>query len=133
MSVQLPEGLEGGAYLARPEILALHAANDNDPQFYTGCAQIHLESTGNLVPESTVSIPGYVKLGEPSTSFNIYNSDAKDYEMPGPKVARLSPSGTASAASADTAQTEGLKPAGCLAENANWCGKEVPDYDTEKG
>ncbi|KAJ8107866.1 hypothetical protein OPT61_g8570 [Boeremia exigua] len=60
LNVKLPAGLEGGNYLARPEILALHAANDNDPQFYTGCAQIFLESDGNLVPESTVSIPGYV-------------------------------------------------------------------------
>lgn len=133
LNVQLPTGLEGGNYLARPELLALHAANDNDPQFYTGCAQIFLESDGNLVPESTVSIPGYVDYGQPGTSFDIYNNDASTYEMPGPKVATLTPNPAAFASSGQTTQTEGQKPAGCLVENANWCGVEVSDYTTEKG
>lgn len=124
--------MEGSNYLVRPEILALHAATDNDPQFYTGCAQIFLKSTGNLVPESTVSIPGYVDYGEPSTSFDIYNKDASTYQLPGPKIAKLVASGAATAAESQT-QTEGKKPAGCLTENANWCGTEVSDYTTEKG
>lgn len=133
LNVKLPAGLEGGNYLARPELLALHAANDNDPQFYTGCAQIFLESDGNLVPESTVSIPGYVDYGEPSTSFDIYNKDASTYELPGPKLAKLTANSAQTASSGQTTQTEGQKPAGCLAENANWCGTEVSDYTTEKG
>jgi hypothetical protein len=53
--------------------------------------------------------------------------------MPGPKVAKLTPNAAASASSGQTTQSEGLKPAGCLAENGNWCGKEVSDYSTEKG
>ncbi|KAJ4334303.1 hypothetical protein N0V87_006955 [Didymella glomerata] len=133
LNVKLPAGLEGGNYLARPELLALHAANDNDPQFYTGCAQIFLKSDGNLVPESTVSIPGYVDYGQPSTSFDIYNKDASTYELPGPKLAKLTANAAQTASTGQTTQTEGQKPAGCLAENANWCGKEVSDYTTEKG
>ncbi|KAF1924311.1 lytic polysaccharide monooxygenase [Didymella exigua CBS 183.55] len=133
LNVKLPAGLEGGNYLARPELLALHAAKDNDPQFYTGCAQIFLESDGNLVPESTVSIPGYVDYGEPSTIFDIYNKDASTYELPGPKLANLIANSAQTASSGQTTQTEGQKPAGCLAENANWCGTEVSDYTTEKG
>jgi len=131
LSVKLPKGLEGGSYLARPEILALHAANSGDPQFYTGCAQIFLESSGNLGPESTVSIPGYVKYGQPSTSFDIYNSDLSSYTVPGPAVANLVAKSGASTSS--STQTEGLKPDGCLVENSNWCGKEVPSYSDEKG
>lgn len=131
LSVRLPEKLLGGDYLARPEILALHAAKDGDPQFYTGCAQIFLESSGNLVPESTVSIPGYVKYNEPSTDFDIYNKPASEYVVPGPKVAKLTAGGVSKASS--TVQTHGLKPEGCIVENANWCGKEVASYTTEKG
>lgn len=131
-SVNLPKGLEGGYYLARPEILALHAANSGDPQFYTGCAQIFLESTGSLVPESTVSIPGYVAYGQPATSFDIYNTDNAKYTVPGPPVAKLT-SGAASGASTQSSQSEGLKPEGCLVENANWCGVEVSSYSTEAG
>ncbi|USP76032.1 lytic polysaccharide monooxygenase [Curvularia clavata] len=131
LSVNLPKGLLGGDYLARPEILALHAANDRDPQFYTGCAQIFVESTGNLVPESTVSIPGYVKYDEPSTSFDIYNKDASTYVMPGPKIAKLTSSGAKK--SSTPVQTKGLKPEGCIMENGNWCAKEVASYTDEKG
>ena len=128
-SINLPKGLEGGYYLARPEILALHNAHAGDPQFYTGCAQIFLQSSGNLGAEETVSIPGYVKYGQPATSFNIWNTDASKYTIPGPPVAKLTAKGTSS----QTSQTEGLKPEGCIAESGNWCGKEVPDYSNEAG
>lgn len=132
LSVVLPKGLQGGYYLARPEILALHNANKGDPQFYAGCAQIFLESSGNLGPESTVAIPGYVKTGEPSVSVNIYyGDDLSKYTTPGPAVAKLV--SAASASDAQTSQTEGLRPAGCITENANWCGVEVPDYSDETG
>ncbi|KAH7395148.1 glycosyl hydrolase family 61-domain-containing protein [Phaeosphaeria sp. MPI-PUGE-AT-0046c] len=132
LSINLPKGLEGGYYLARPEILALHAAADGDPQTYTGCAQIFLESTGNLGPESTVSIPGHMKYGEPSTSWNIYEKKNDDYPVPGPKVAKLVAK-SESAGIASSSQSEGLKPEGCIVENGNWCGKEVPSYSSDTG
>jgi hypothetical protein len=130
LSVHLPKGLEGGYYLARPEILALHSASGGDPQVYTGCAQIFLESSGNLSPESTVAIPGHMKYGDSSTNFNIYIDKNAEYRLPGPKVARLiAKSGDVSTVT----QTEGFRPEGCIVENANWCGKEVPSYSDEKG
>jgi hypothetical protein len=131
LNVNLPKGLAGGAYLIRPEILALHNADKGEPQFYTGCAQINLESTGNLGPESTVKIPGYVAYGQPSTSFNIWDPKPfkKDYVIPGPAVAKL----VATSSTASTKSVEGAKPEGCIVENANWCGKEVASYTTETG
>lgn len=131
-NVKLPKGLEGGDYLARPEILALHNANTGDPQPYTGCAQIFLKSSGNLGPESTVSIPGAMKAGEPSTTWDIYNQDNSKYPVPGPAVAKLVAKAN-SASTASTSQTDGLKPANCIVENANWCGTEVPSYTDETG
>ncbi|KAF1994771.1 lytic polysaccharide monooxygenase [Amniculicola lignicola CBS 123094] len=132
LSIVLPKGLQGGYYLARPEILALHAANNGDPQFYTGCAQIYLDSTGDLVPETTVSIPGYVKEDDASVTFDIYNRDNSEYTKPGPAVAKLT-SGGAATASGGQGQTEGTLPEGCIAINDNWCGKEVPSYTDETG
>jgi hypothetical protein len=131
----LPKGLKGGYYLARPELLALHAANSGDPQFYAGCAQIFVEGNGDLVPEETVSIPGYVEVSEPALSFDIYNRDNSEYTVPGPKVATLSSSSSAAGTNgqAQTSQTKGLRPEGCICENGNWCGKEVSSYSDEKG
>ncbi|KAF1919595.1 glycosyl hydrolase family 61-domain-containing protein [Ampelomyces quisqualis] len=132
LSVNVPKGLEGGDYLARPEILALHAANAGDPQTYTGCAQIFLESNGNLSPEKTVSIPGALTYEQEGTKWNIYTENNDNYPIPGPSVAKLvAKSNMASISS--SSQSQGLKPEGCIAENANWCGKEVPSYSDEAG
>jgi hypothetical protein len=129
LSVSLPQGLVGGYYLVRPELLALHEAEVGDPQYYIGCAQIFLESTGNLVPESTVAIPGEVSIDDASDSFNIYNEPmALPYPLPGPAVATLAGTGTTT----QTEQTEGQEPADCICESgSNFCGVEVPSYSGE--
>jgi hypothetical protein len=134
LSVELPKGLEGGYYLARPEVVALHNATNGAAQFYTGCAQIFLESTGTLVPESTVAIPGpdYVSAGQSSVKFNIYMGNNADYQVPGPAVANFTQN-TNLASTAQTQQTEGLVPSSCIAQSANWCGKEVASYTDETG
>jgi Auxiliary Activity family 9 (formerly GH61) len=87
LSVTVPSDIEGGNYLVRPELLALHAAQDNppDPQFYVGCAQINLEGTGSAKP-ATVTIPeNYVDISMPGLTFNIYKTPlALPYPMYGP-------------------------------------------------
>ncbi|KAF2204653.1 hypothetical protein GQ43DRAFT_135457 [Delitschia confertaspora ATCC 74209] len=136
MSVVLPKGLQGGYYLARPEILALHNAANNDPQFYTGCAQIFLQSTGSLAPESTVHIPGYVKASDKALSWNIYTADNSKYPIVGPAVAKLTSKSTTDAGvnlKVQSAQTEGQKPEDCILQNGNFCFKEVPSYSDEAG
>jgi hypothetical protein len=136
MTIMLPKGLVGGNYLVRPELLALHNADKGDPQYYSGCAQIFLASSGSLVPDSTVSIPGYVTKSDPADSFNIWNTPPYDgsvisgpYPIPGPPVANFSSSGVTT----QTTQTEGQRPAGCILESGSWCGVEVPDYSDETG
>ncbi|KAG8628763.1 hypothetical protein KVT40_002628 [Elsinoe batatas] len=132
ISVKLPSGLQGGYYLLRPELLALHAATEGDPQFYTGCAQVFLEGNGNLGPDTTVSIPGYVKKSDSALTWNIYyGTDPNNYPTVGPKVSSFS--ANANVRVAQSSQTEGLAPQGCILENANWCGVEVPDYTNENG
>lgn len=135
MSIDIPSGLPSGNYLFRPELLALHNANTGDPQFYAGCAQVQVQggSSGSLdVPSQySVSIPGYVKDGEPSVSFNIYTPKFP-YPMPGPDVYTVPSSGAAMKAS-DSSSYGGatLTPDNCLIKEANWCGTEVADYDGE--
>jgi hypothetical protein len=123
LSVDIPNDIAGGYYLVRPELLALHQADKSppNPQFYIGCAQIFLQSTGTAVPEDTVSIPGYVHAGDASVDFNIYTPQWP-YPMPGPAPYENSSSIIDDAKFVDSSsgvQTEGLVPDGCVLSNAN--------------
>jgi hypothetical protein len=136
LTVEIPSDLAGGYYLVRPEILALHQANVGDPQFYTGCAQVFLDSTETCAPSDTVSIPGYVKAGDASVSYDIWTTPlVLPYPIPGPAVYEDSESATTNVKLAVSAekQTEGLEPAGCILTVGNWCGIELDAYSTETG
>jgi len=136
ISVNIPEDLAGGYYLVRPEILSLHEADKTpaQPQFYAGCAQIFLESSATGKPSNTVSIPGYVKAGDPGMTFNIYTPDPFPYPMYGPEVYKSSTSNSrhrVKPRSSYTTQNEGILPANCVVENGNWCGIELESYSTD--
>jgi hypothetical protein len=123
LSVEIPNGILGGYYLVRSELLALHQADKSppNPQFYIGCAQIFLQSTGTAVPKDTVSIPGYVHAGDASVVFNIY-TPKWPYPMPGPDPYEGSSSMASDAKVIDSPsniQKEGLVPSGCVLSNAN--------------
>lgn len=137
LSVALPGDLQGGYYLVRPELLALHQADKtpSDPQFYVGCAQVYLESTGTALPETTVAIPGYVEAGQPPVSFDIWTVPLKlPYPLPGPAIYSPSISGSSKIVAQNTlTQTEGVWPADCVLYNANWCGVELDQYSTATG
>ena len=106
----------------------MHAATIGEPQFFLGCAQIFLESDGTLVPDETVSIPGYVEQDEPSLTINIWNKTYDgEYELAGPPVlTSFSPSGSRG----PSEQTDGLRPDDCWLEVANFCAREFPDPST---
>jgi hypothetical protein len=140
LSILLPVDLAGGYYLLRPELLALQQADKipADPQFYIGCAQIYLNSSGAAVPLDTVDIPGYVDMvrNKAAMTFDIYDRElALPYPMFGPPVYRSGQvlTNSADALSSPPPQTKGLAPQGCILENDNWCGVEVPAYRDELG
>ncbi|KAF7548577.1 hypothetical protein G7Z17_g6955 [Cylindrodendrum hubeiense] len=133
LSVDLPTGLPSGYYLVRPEILALHAAPEGDPQFYTSCAQIFIQNGPDVeleIPDKyEVSIPGYLSTDDAGLTFNIYETPLGEYPIPGPDV--YVPS-SESIGSKQTQKT-GVIPDGCLAKNANWCGKALDTYSDQDG
>lgn len=131
LSVTIPDSLPGGDYLVRPELLALHNIPEkHQPEFYIGCAQVFLKSSGNSGPKSTVSIPGYVDGSESGLTYNPFNKPLKDYEVPGPKV--YTPSSGGVSVMKNMKQSDGLGE-GCLVTNNNWCAKELPSYTDEDG
>lgn len=135
----LPSGLEGGDYLLRSELLALHQADKTpaDPQFYIGCAQIFMNSTGTAVPSDTASIPGYVNMqdNKAAMTFNIWKQPmALPYPSFGPTVySDNETTKRAIEARSAAVQTTGLMPANCVLEVGNWCGIEIAPYTTEAG
>ncbi|KAL9079197.1 MAG: hypothetical protein Q9157_001906 [Trypethelium eluteriae] len=140
-SVQLPSSLEGGYYLARPELLALHQADKvpSNPQFYVGCAQLFVNSTGTGKPTSTVSIPSYIQPMSPPVHFDIWTTPlALPYPLPGPAIANISTLSTsdskdAKAQQQQLQQSEGLPPPSTILIAANWFGTELPPYTTLSG
>lgn len=131
LAVDLPTGLPSGYYLVRPEVLALHNANNGDPQFYTGCAQIFITDGPDVeltIPEKySVSIPGYVSSEDAGLTFNIYDTPLGEYPLPGPEV--YIP--TSESVGSNQTQKTGVCPSDCEAKNANWCGKPLDNYSTE--
>lgn len=163
LSVNIPADIQAGYYLVRPELLALHAAADNppDPQFYVGCAQVFVQGSGNETPKGVNIGEGTYDLDTPGMKFNIWDKPMKlPYPMFGPPVYKgaaapgtakeANSTGSASQGSngddneveddemdlekrAPMVQTIGLKPKGCILVRDNWCGFEVPSYNTEDG
>ena len=135
LAATIPSDLAAGYYLVRPELLALQQADKTppDPQFYVGCAQIFLSSSGSSVPPNTVSIPGYISLSTPAMTFNIYDQPMKlPFPSFGPPVYTAGSSKRELKVRVMT-QTIGLKPDGCVMQNANWCGFLPPSYTDETG
>lgn len=64
LAATIPDDLAAGYYLVRPELLALHQADKTppDPQFYVGCAQIFLSSSGSAVPRTLSFLIHYSPL-----------------------------------------------------------------------
>ncbi|KAK4146559.1 glycoside hydrolase [Dichotomopilus funicola] len=137
LSIDLPTGLPEGYYLARHEIITLQNVTNNvvAPQFYVGCAQLHIAggSGGNIPSDKTVAIPGHISdATSPSLDFNVYQEDPTTYKVPGPKVF-FPTSGSNTKVTTTNDKIAGTVPATCLLKNANWCGTAVPAYTDETG
>jgi hypothetical protein len=160
ISVKVPEDIAGGYYLVRTEMLALHNAQETppDPQFFVGCAQVFVKSTGTAKPATVDIGEGFYDLDIPGLTYNIYDEPLQlPYPSFGPPVYKPSSSSRRDIEGATFAlgrpikqiktpnvdtekkpstpsapkQKEGLKPKGCIMQNANWCGFEVPSYNKE--
>ncbi|KAK3904435.1 lytic polysaccharide monooxygenase [Staphylotrichum tortipilum] len=87
--VTVPEGMKGGAYLIRHELIALHVPFT--PEFYPECAHLFVTGSGEKVPgeEYLVSIPGVWKEDELELHLSIYEeptSSRTEWTIPGPPV-----------------------------------------------
>ncbi|MCJ1271945.1 hypothetical protein MMC22_011850 [Lobaria immixta] len=132
LTVTIPHDLEGGYYLVRPALLALHQADKTppDPQFYVGCAQIFLTSNGAAKPKDTVSIPGYVSFKDPAMTYHIWETPLKPFQWFG-AAPYIGGDGSKRDLHVRATQTEGLPSKNCLIPNDNWCGTQLPSSSDE--
>ncbi|KAH7106809.1 glycosyl hydrolase family 61-domain-containing protein [Auriculariales sp. MPI-PUGE-AT-0066] len=89
---RVPAGMPDGTYLFRHEIISLHIADSDGPEFYPSCTQVRVVGgTKNATLESMgadlVSLPGAYKQGEDGLFKSIFDENIKSYyAMPGPKL-----------------------------------------------
>ena len=129
LSIVVPTELAGGYYLVRPELMTLQQA-DSTPSFYPGCAQIFLDSDQTTLSKDVVSIPGYIKAGDPALRFDV-SSPMLPYIVPGPKVYLTNVSPTIQHPSLPF-QDVGVLPLNVVLTNANWFRIELSPYSTEE-
>ncbi|PYH76780.1 hypothetical protein BO82DRAFT_358825 [Aspergillus uvarum CBS 121591] len=100
-NITVPD-VPAGDYLFRPEIIALHEANnEGGAQFYMECVQFKVTSDGaNTLPEG-VSLPGAYSATDAGILFNMYGS-FDSYPIPGPSVWDGTSSGSSSSASSSS-------------------------------
>ncbi|KAK7189345.1 hypothetical protein DPSP01_012387 [Paraphaeosphaeria sporulosa] len=85
IDVTVPD-LAAGDYLIRSEIIALHEADRaGKAQFYNGCGQIKVTSSGTKSITSGVNMQSVYKTDDAGVLFNIYGG-ATTYKIPGPAV-----------------------------------------------
>jgi cellulase len=85
IDVTVPD-LVAGDYLIRSEIIALHEASaEGKAQFYNGCGQIKVTSSGTKSITSGVDMKTVYKSTDAGVLFNIYGG-ASSYPIPGPAV-----------------------------------------------
>lgn len=83
-TIDLPADLESGDYLLRAEHIALHAAEEFEgAQYYIGCAQLSLTSSGSGSPSPVASIPGEYTGYEAGLIIDIYYPIPTNYTAPG--------------------------------------------------
>ncbi|KAF5595685.1 endoglucanase [Fusarium pseudocircinatum] len=88
--IEIPENIKPGSYVLRHEIIALHAAGqENGAQNYPQCFNLEISGSGSELPEGTLGTELY-KSTEKGIVFDLYNSPTS-YPIPGPAMTIKSP------------------------------------------
>ncbi|KAF2091691.1 carbohydrate-binding module family 1 protein [Saccharata proteae CBS 121410] len=116
-SITMPD-ITPGNYLLRPEIIALHEAeNEGGAQFYMECVQIKVTSSGTTDLPTGVDMPGTYSATDPGILFNLYG-DFSTYDIPGPTVWSGASSGSSATTAASVATSAAASSAATSVEAA---------------
>ncbi|KAF5002497.1 hypothetical protein FGRMN_322 [Fusarium graminum] len=111
--VEIPTSLKPGNYVLRHEIIALHAAGqENGAQNYPQCFNLEVTGSGSEQPEGVAGTSLYTAT-EKGIVFDLYNNPTS-YPIPGPKLA-IGGSGSGSGSSPATPSKTATPAAGTSA------------------
>ncbi|KAH7556371.1 glycosyl hydrolase family 61-domain-containing protein [Bipolaris maydis] len=83
-SMTIPENLAPSKYVFRHEIIALHAAaQENGAQNYPQCVNIEVTGSGTEKPDGVVGTKLYTPT-DPGIKFDVYQGNLNSYVVPGP-------------------------------------------------
>ncbi len=120
----IPEGLPGGNYFIRGELVAMHGRYR--PEFFVSCLQVDLASSGTGSPQ-TVSIPGnYVDKSTPAMQWD--NDVTEGFPYYGPPVFGSGESPTSSGNTVSGSSTVTESPA---SGSKNMSSEEGSEYGSD--
>jgi hypothetical protein len=82
----IPAALKAGNYVLRHEMIALHAAQNGNAQFYPQCVNLKVSGTGQAVPKGGVRGTKLYRPKEPGVVYDLYKKEVSRYPIPGPPV-----------------------------------------------
>jgi len=88
-SATIPEALAPGKYILRSELMALHRAHINEPEFYMQCANIEVTGSGTDDLSSADGAPAnnLYSTSDEIFGFDLYNQNGETtWKVPGPPL-----------------------------------------------
>lgn len=87
-SATIPKSIAPGKYVIRNEIIALHRAHINEPEFYMQCGNIEVtgDGTDDLSGSGVPAAELYSRSDSQLFGFSIYDSRDTEWPIPGPAL-----------------------------------------------
>ncbi|KAK4125705.1 lytic polysaccharide monooxygenase [Parathielavia appendiculata] len=87
-SATIPRSIAPGKYVLRNEIIALHRAHINEPEFYMQCGNIEVtgDGTDDLSGSGVPAAELYSRSDSQLFGFSVYDSRDNEWPIPGPAL-----------------------------------------------
>lgn len=95
-SAMIPTDIAPGNYVIRNEIIALHRANEQEPEFYQSCANLEVTKGGSddLSGKGVAATELYSREDQQLYAFSIYEANGASWDIPGPAMYQSGSSGS---------------------------------------
>ena len=84
----IPSSIAPGNYVLRNEIIALHRAHINEPEFYMQCGSVTVTGSGtdNLAGKGTLGTQLYSRNDKQLFGYSVHDDRGSSWKIPGPAL-----------------------------------------------